>query len=195
MTRDEVGPLRAWIRELVPRRPSPGRRLIEERLLPAVAARDDLGRILFVGCSRRTRNYQRHFRDREYWTMDIDPAKARYGSDRHLVDSLENVDRHFEPGDLDAILCIGVFGWGLDEPERIATAIKACRRCLRRGGLFVVGWNDVDEYRPPGEAIEPPAGFTPTAFGPFASARCRTGGEVELVLDFHARATDRTEPA
>lgn len=187
---DEVGPLRARIRELIPRRPSPGRRVVEQRLLPAVAGHSDLRRILFVGCSRRTRNYHRRFRDREFWTLDTDPGKSRYGSDRHLVDSLENVDRHFGPGDLDAVLCIGVFGWGLDDPDGIEAAIAGCRRCLRPGGLLVVGWNDVEEYRPPPGARTTPSGFESIAFGPFPSSRCGTGGELKLVLDFHRRAGD-----
>jgi SAM-dependent methyltransferase len=125
------------------------RYLLERVIFPALSARAELQRILFVGCDRSTRHYPETFADREFVTIDVDPAKARYGAERHVVDSLVNLGDHFKPGRFDAVICNGVFGWGLDSAEEIDAAVRQCHKALRPGGLFIVGWNDVEPRRPP----------------------------------------------
>ena len=67
------------------------------------------------------------------------PPNGGHGARRHIVDRLENVTRHFGEGALDLIVCNGVFGWGLDDPDGVDEAFRGCHRCLRAGGVFVLG--------------------------------------------------------
>jgi SAM-dependent methyltransferase len=76
------------------------------------------------------------------------PSRKRYGAAHHIVDGLQNLDRHFAPNSLDLILCNGVFGWGLDERADVERAFAVCAQCLSAGGVLVIGWDDIDERRP-----------------------------------------------
>lgn len=124
------------------------RRLLERRILPYLAATAGFERVLFVGCDWYTRHYSRLFAGRHYWTIELDPARAVYGAEgRHLVDRLERLGRHFEPGTLDAIVCNGVLGWGLNDREEAERSLVACAAALRPGGGLVLGVNETREKR------------------------------------------------
>ena len=68
---------------------SEDRQLLETNIL--MYLRDDpaINRILFVGCEWYTKHYEKFFKSKDYWTLEIDPAKRRYGGRRHIVDSLK----------------------------------------------------------------------------------------------------------
>src|SRR6186997_2328904 len=89
------------------------RAVLEEQILPTISRSTNRLRILFFGCEWYTRGYQRVLAKHDYWTMEIDPSKRKYGAKQHIVDSAENVADHFGPNSLDFILCNGVIGWGL----------------------------------------------------------------------------------
>ena len=167
-----------------PWKPTYGRRVLEEQLLPALANRDDLQRLLFVGCSSKTRRYPSLFAGREFWTIDIDPSVAKFGSRRHVVGSFADVRSHFEPDSLDAVICIGVYGWGLDDPAQIGASIDGTADCLRPGGLFVIGWNDIEGHREEPEAAGATDRFERVAVEPFGLERYPTYDEMRLTFEF-----------
>lgn len=146
-------------------------------------------RLLFVGCARYTRRYPAFFADREFITIDIDPAQARYGASTHIVDTWANVGAHIAPESLDAVICNGVIGWGLDNPQEIERAVAQSFSCLRRGGLFIVGWDDVDRWRPPVPLaeLESVRNFEPAVFPPFPLATYPILCELRHVYSFYAR--------
>ena len=92
---------------------TPDRDALEQVILPAYAARPDIKAVLFVGCAWYTHHYKSMLPGREYWTIDPDPWKKRFGARRHIVAGLESVDAHIAASRLDLIICNGVFGWGL----------------------------------------------------------------------------------
>lgn len=150
---------------------SEDRRVLEQIILPYLAAQPDLGRVLFVGCAWYTRGYRKIFKDRAYITLEMDPAAARYGARRHIVDTLENIGAHFPAGGLDAIVCNGVFGWGLNERTAVERAFGGCFECLRPGGVFVLGWNDAPAHRPfPPLESHSLRRFAPWTFPPLAAS-------------------------
>jgi SAM-dependent methyltransferase len=127
------------------------RRVLEQVILPDVARRAEIQRILFVGVGWYTEAYERYFlRKRGYWTLDIDPAQALFGAPggRHFGDSATNVSSHFGEGSLDLIVCNGVFGWGLNERADVERAFDGFYRALRPGGIFLLGWNDIPVHTP-----------------------------------------------
>lgn len=129
--------------------PSPDRTLLDSTILPALGSRPDITRILFVGTAFYTKYYAKFFPGKEFWTIDRVQRRARFGAGhRHIVDSVENVDHHFKPGALDLIVCNGVFGWGLNARDDVERAFGGFYECLRVGGLLLLGWDDVPEYRP-----------------------------------------------
>jgi len=122
---------------------SPDRTVMTKEILPALAALKP-ARILFVGCQAYTARYDRWFASEqtEYWTIDVDPETARFGSpNRHVVDGVQNLGGHFAPAFFDAIVLNGVIGFGLDEPTAIAQGLRACHAVLRPGGVLLLGWN------------------------------------------------------
>jgi len=104
--------------------------------------------VLFVGCDWYTKHYCKFFRGMEYWTIDPDQGKKRYGSRNHLVDFLEHLHYYFPSGYFDLIICNGVYGWGLNQKKQCETAFRNCFDCLREGGEFVLGWDNVPEDSP-----------------------------------------------
>lgn len=168
--------------------PTKDRRVLEAVILPHFANCEDFKRILFVGCAWYTRGYGRIFRDKQYSTLDADPAKSRWGAQRHICDSLVRVASHFSEGTLDVILCNGVFGWGLDAKPDVEAAFQGCHQCLRPGGVFMLGWNDVPKRRPfPLESCESLRSFQPYRFAPFETNCHRTGTRNKHTYSFYCR--------
>jgi hypothetical protein len=170
--------------------PVEDRRVLERVVMPWFAARDDMVRVLFVGCDWYTRSYARLFAGREYWTLDRDPGRARYGSARHVTDTLANAGRHLPAGGLDLILCNGVIGWGLDERDAMEASLAVCHELLRPGGVLMLGWNDVKERKPElvTESIRLRQ-FSPWVFPPFGSARFLTPTANRHTFSFYERTT------
>lgn len=152
------------------------RRVLETIILPFFAQGSEWRRILFVGCAWYTRGYRRLFAGNDYRTLEIDPREARYGTAQHIIDSVENIRDHFREGDLDVIICNGVFGWGLNERSAVDKAFQGCFESLRGGGILVLGWNDLPDRTPfPLETCPALQSFTPFVFPPLGSTRFLTG--------------------
>ena len=94
---------------------SPARTVLENIIIPYYASHANTSRLLFVGCDWYTKHYRKYFKKCEYWTIDSDPQKKRYGAKNHIVDLLENLDQHFDEEYFDVIICNGVLGFGLNQ--------------------------------------------------------------------------------
>lgn len=139
------------------------RRLLEDVVLPALDRNVAIETLLLVGCAWYTRHYPQLLPATDVITMEIDPAKAAFGGDRHIVANMADMTTHVAPESLDAVICNGVLGWGLDDPEAIESAFLGAVTCLKPGGLFLLGWNDVsprNDYPP--ESIAALEGLEPT---------------------------------
>lgn len=165
------------------------RTVLEREILPWFSAQPNLGRVLFIGCEWYTYGYRKWFPAETYWTLDFNPRKKLFGSPHlHIVDSMTHLAVHFEPGSLDLIICNGVFGWGLNDPVDIETAISAVHRVLRPGGLFLLGWNDVPKRRPvPLEAITALRGFSPAIMEPLGVSRFPVRGSKRHVYNLYTK--------
>jgi SAM-dependent methyltransferase len=124
------------------------RRILETIIFPFLIEGGEFKKILFVGSAWCTRGYNTMFAGKNYWTLEIDPRQSKYGAKQHITDSLENISLHFKENELDAIICNGVFGWGLNARQDVEKAFQGCFQCLRKEGLFILGWNDVPRRRP-----------------------------------------------
>lgn len=164
------------------------RYLLEQIIFPELCRLGRLKAIVFVGCDNYTEHYERFFPGRTFITIDRDPGKARYGAQRHLVDSVTNLNAHFEPGSIDAVICNGVIGWGLDDPRDIARAARAMFNCLREGGTLILGWDDVRERRLPAlDELFEACGFEPLTLPPFPCPVYETLTELRHVYGFYAK--------
>src|SRR5882724_1053750 len=91
------------------------RRVLEQIVIPDLLSDGSVRSVLFVGCDWYTRHYSRTlFSMVDYWTIEPDPARRKYGAKQHVVDVLQQLLQHFLPGKFDLIVCNGVFGYGLD---------------------------------------------------------------------------------
>src|SRR5437016_9620758 len=99
------------------------RRVLEKIILPYFQSRNDIKNVLFIGCDWYTRGYKKFFRGKTYWTMDLNPEQRKYGSRLHIVDSVARASTHFDQGQLDLIICNGVYGFGLDDLSEFDHAI------------------------------------------------------------------------
>jgi len=129
---------------------SPDRVILERRVLPAFAADPSLRSLLFVGCGRYTRHYAALFvpASERFRTLDIDPRRARFGNTGHLVAALQDVTRHLPAASVDAVVCNGVYGFGIYDRVELARALRASWTVLRPGGTLVLGWNDLPAFAP-----------------------------------------------
>lgn len=171
------------------RRRSADRHLLEGQILPEFARDAAVTRVLFCGCARYTRDYGALFDGAEYWTLDPDPRRRRFGARLHLVDRLECLERHV-PGHFDLIVCNGVLGWGLSTLPQAEAAFSACHAALARGGYLLLGWNDVaprNRVRP--EDIGALALFEHVRYGRFGP-RISVPGWHRHVFDFYRKPGD-----
>ncbi len=167
------------------------RYILEEVIFPELRSRPDVRTILFVGCDAYTEHYPDLFDDRDFITLDIDPSKEQYGARRHITDSLLNVESHVPSKSLDAVICNGVFGWGLNEAADIDGAAAACFRSLRVNGIFIVGWDDVAPWRPPPlDDLEAFRLFSPFVLPPFSQPVYPTFTDLRHVYSFYRRPSD-----
>ena len=170
---------------------SADRRLLEETVLPGYAADSTLRSLLFVGCDWYTQDYVEVFAPgrQRFVTVDIDPAKARFGSPGHRVAPMQEIDRHFAPGSIDVIVANGVYGFGIDDRRELAAAFAAAREVLRPGGTLVLGWNDVPALAPfDPQALAGEAGFEPSPASPLGAWRTATDTPLRHTYDSYARS-------
>jgi SAM-dependent methyltransferase len=168
----------------------PNRRDLEDIVLPAIAADPRHARVLFVGCRWYTKIYADIFQGREYWTIEIDPDQAKFGSPgRHIIDSYLNLNRHAAPEGFDAIILNGVFGWGIDSPSDTELAFAETWRALAPGGTLVIGYNDTPDNHPsyldtPSEGL---AQFEALEFAGLGSRHVTPGDAGHHTFTFHRK--------
>ncbi|MDF5725737.1 MAG: class I SAM-dependent methyltransferase [Rhizonema sp. PD37] len=126
----------------------PDRHLLENTIIPYFVERDEFQTILFVGCDWYTKFYKKFFASKEYWTIEIEKSKRKYGAKNHIIDSIEKLSNYVNGNYFDVIFFTGVFGHGLNSKEATEEAINQCFQCLRKGGVLVFGWNDLPELTP-----------------------------------------------
>jgi len=148
------------------------RDILEQCILPYLAADDTLSNVLFVGVDWYTQRYRDLFRSKNWTTIDVDSHKVAFGATEHIVDSLVNLGSHVVDGTFDVIVCNGVMGFGLNDSSSIERAIDSCWHALRSGGRLVLGWNNVARYRPiRPEDIEALQRFAKWQFPPLGASR------------------------
>jgi hypothetical protein len=165
------------------------RRILETVILQHLIDDPQVKRVLFVGCEWYTKPYEPMLRFKEYWTLDVDPDKRRFGATHHICDTLANLDRHFPPGFFDAIICNGVFmKTAMEKRDEAELAFKVCRNSLQDGGWFILGWNDIDWLRPypPSESDEL-ANFELTVFPPMGVTEYLTDTAVRHTYTFYRK--------
>jgi hypothetical protein len=171
------------------------RLVLERDIFPALQRDLSVRSILFVGCAWYTLHYPWLFRDKIFWTLEIDPGEACYGADRHIVASCESIGTHFPRGELDCVILNGVFGFGLNSPEALDRTLRGIHDALRSGGLFIFGWNDLPAHAPflPFTASEW-SRFAPIRFPPLDSPVCTADPVNHHAFHFFAaRPTPSTE--
>ncbi len=126
---------------------TPDRLVLDGVVLPPFAADRQYRRVIFVGCDWYTRHYETMFSRRDYWTIDVDPGRARFGARQHLIGPMADLPKRFAEASVDLIICNGVIGWGLNDPAEIDASIAGCARVLRPRGVLLLGWNDIPEKR------------------------------------------------
>jgi hypothetical protein len=145
--------------------------VLEQVILPAIHDDPKIQSILFIGCAWYTLHYPSMFRDRNFFTLEIDPAAAKYGGPRHVVGSCETLSSNFRSQELDCIIMNGVFGFGLDSPEALNRTLNGMHVVLRTGGLFVFGWNNLPAHAPfPPDMVTAWEHFEPIPFAPLAES-------------------------
>jgi SAM-dependent methyltransferase len=153
------------------------RNVLELIIIPHVLSRLNPRRVLDIGREPYGAFYNEFYAGRELWTIDWDPAKARFGARNHVVDDVANLRSHFRAAYFDFVVMNGVFGWGLNERISIEQAFAAIHAVLRPGGLFVLGWNDTPDLVPvPLAQVAALQDFTPYHFPPLraTSFKCST---------------------
>jgi SAM-dependent methyltransferase len=183
--------LHDWLIRLLPRRTlkTDARRVLEQIIFPYFTARDEFRTILFIGCDWYTEHYKDVFHAKEYWTIEKDRGRSeRYGAPRRVTDGLHHLTHYFGSDYFDLIICNGVFGWGLDSREEADASLDACLHCLRPGGVFILGWNDVPERRPfAPEECKTLRKFVPYLFPPLTTSHYLTKNTNRHIYDFYAK--------
>lgn len=171
-----------WLKVDTPLR-TEDRRVLEQIVFAHYGTDSRIKTVLFVGCDWYTAHYQqRYFAAHDYWTIDADATRRKYGSAQHVVARLEELDRHFPRRFFDLIICNGVYGYGLDRAEDCERAISQCHACLAHEGHLLFGWNDVPRRDPaPLSSVRGLSLFSPYSFPAF--------GTWQYVTDTAARHT------
>ena len=101
-------------------------------------------KMLWIGCARYTRLYYSVLESRGgvCWTLDIDPHAKRWGrKGHHIVGDLRSLATLLPEQYFDAVLCNGVFGYGIDTREAQISACQAMAQAMLPGNWMILGWN------------------------------------------------------
>lgn len=163
------------------------RRVLEQKILPYFAESANFNHILFIGCDWYTKHYEKMFAAKDYWTLDRDPNKAIFGAKQHIRDEFKNINKHFANKSLDVIICNGVLGWGLNDPQEIDLTLLHAHQCLRNNGILVLGWNDTPEHHVDLNSLQSLKKFQPYTFPPLATFSYRTQSKNAHVYNFYVK--------
>jgi hypothetical protein len=164
------------------------RTVLEKVILPHFAGTITVQKVLFVGCSAYTQRYKEYLGNKEYWTIDPKHMKRKYGSQRHIIDSITNVGRYVAKGYFDVIIMNGVIGFGLNRVGDIGQAIDACYEALASGGILIVGWNDMASRTPVDiRTIRALSKFREYHFEPLQACHYRTEGSQRHTFSFYRK--------
>lgn len=166
----------------------PDRVILEKTIIPNLVAKDDIKKVLFVGCDWYTASYYTLFQQEEYWTIDPDPEKAKHATNKHIIDCLENISSHFSKEYFDLIICNGVLGFGINNIEQMEQAFTQCFNCLRDDGILVVGWNDIPSRNIPAFSdCHSLSQFRPFIFPPLLTSQYLTDTSYRHSSKFHSQ--------
>lgn len=118
------------------------RDVLERIIIPHVLAFFNPKKILDVGREDYEKFYNEFFRGRELWTIDINSEHREFGSARHITDDVANIKKYFKNNYFNFILMNGVFGWGLNEKDKIQKAFLSIYDIMNKNGIFILGYND-----------------------------------------------------
>lgn len=147
------------------------RNVLERKIFPWVLANLEPHKILDIGREEYQKFYNKFFAKRELWTMDFDPERHEWGSKDHIIGDAAEVGEHFRENYFDFILMNGVYGWGLNEKEKIEKCFEGIYRILKPGGLFILGYNDWDAIPMKVEDVENLKKLSPFVFPPLNSEK------------------------
>jgi hypothetical protein len=167
---------------------SQDRVILEDVILPYFSKESTVQKVIFVGCSAYTQRYKEFFRAKEYWTIDPKLVKRKYGSERHIVDTITNVGRYVAKQYFDVIIMNGVIGFGLNRGGDIEQAFDACYEVLASEGILLVGWNDTARRTPIDiRAIRALSKFREHHFEPLQACHYRTEGIQRHTYSFYLK--------
>jgi hypothetical protein len=159
-----------------PRLGTDDRRVLEERIFPALYKDTAIRRILFVGVSEHTRWYPNVFRTRPglvFETADPREDAAEFGAGRnHWRERFEDLRGQSSP--YDVIVLNGVFEYGTDRPDEKSGSLVAARELLVPGGLLVIGYRDRAPDPDIDLAMVAKAGFEPAPIPGLGTSRHAT---------------------
>ena len=155
--------------------PTEDRRVLEQIIFGHYRNDPCIKTVLFVGCDSYTAHYERrYFAAHDYWTIDPDTTRRRFGAKHHVIARLQELGQYFPAGFFNLIVCNGVFGWGLNSVEDCDAAMSQCHACLATDGYMLLGWNDVPGRDPaPGE-VRSLSRFSEYPFPAFGTSRYLT---------------------
>jgi hypothetical protein len=115
-------------------------------------------------------------------------VKRKYGSERHIVDSITSVGRYVAKNYFDVIIMNGVIGFGLNRVGDIEQAVDACYEVLAIQGILLVGWNDTPRRTPIDiREIRTLSKFREYYFKPLQACHYRTEGSYRHTFSFYRK--------
>lgn len=161
----------------------PDRKLLEDTILPGLAAEPSIQRVLSVGIAWYTHRYAAIFERQAFVTIDLDPTRAAAATGEHVVGDLCDLETLFAAGDaFDLVLMNGVIGFGLNAPPDVDRALAAVAARLRPGGTLLLGINEEKPTYVDPASVPAQAAFAPRAFGSWPD------GRVTVAVPFRERS-------
>ncbi len=164
------------------------RTILENVILPYFDRTVSVRKVLFVGCSAYSCRYKELLENKECGTIDPKRVKRKYGSEKHIIDSITNIGKCMVKSYFDVIIMNGVIGFGLNRVGDIEQAIDACYESLASAGILLVGWNDRASRIPVDiRSIRALIKFHEYYFRPLQTCHYRTEGSQRHTFSFYRK--------
>ena len=164
--------------------------VLEQVIFPYFIQQDEYKNILFVVCHWYTKGYDIWFETKKnYWTIEPNRWRQRYGARQHISDTLQNLGNHFGQSALDLIFCNGVIGYmawtqSWTRSRRSGPVMTACVRGEYSSLVGLISTHDAPFTRMSAKAY---ASYSRSPFRPLATAKYVTDTPLRVTYNFYVK--------
>lgn len=103
-------------------------------------------KLLFIGVASYTWHYYANLAYAVF-TIELNEERAKFGKKgAHVIGSATELSRFYATSSFEVIIANGLIGYGLNSEQDFDKLMLECHRCLKSGGILILGYNNDEKH-------------------------------------------------